>query len=478
DLRDAITKQGKTRFVILGEPGCGKTTTLERLALDLAHQRLNDPRGAKIPLRVDLELFDETPIDPDKFVRNWWQKTGLVTGYDECVLNGEVCLLLDGVNQMPFDDRADRIDRWRTWVQGLSPRNWAVFTCRSLDYQPRLNIPEVHVQHLDANQVQRYLEIRLSDDERRRTNVADELERCLRSGDQRFMDLVRNIFMLTLLVERAIEEKPLSGNRADLMEDLALRRLDREFQRMRQPAKVRRKPQAAVLDEQLFLRRLAYQMQEQSGATAISAIEFSQKVTIRDKAVLLEDAEALKLGLDSGLLEEKRDSKENISYAFYHHLLHEYFAGQELLLRFRTKADLSAYWQVNWRTPDSIEPLPEDGQLPPPVTGWEETTRMAAAQAGADLEDFVKAVARHNLPLAGRCLAEAGMHSELAEEFRAKLLERQRSPGAHLRARIDAGLALGELGHPDLKPQPFSFEGKTVWAILPTMQPVGPGPFL
>lgn len=479
DLRDAITKHGKMRFVILGEPGCGKSTTLERLALDLARQRLNDPLRAKIPLLVDLESFKETPIDPDIFLRNCWRKTGLATGYDECVLNGEVCFLLDGINQMPFEKRADRIDSLRKWVHRLSSGNWAVFTCRSLDYQLRLNLPEVHVQHLDANQMQRYLEIRLSGDEQRRKKVADELERCLRSGDHRFMDLARNIFMLTLLVERAIEGKPLTGNRAVLMEDLALRRLDREFQNMRQPAKVRDQPEVAASDEQLFLRRLAYQMQEQSGATAISKIELSQKVFIRDKAVLLEDAEALKLGLDSGLLEEKRESKNNISYAFYHHLLHEYFAGQELLLRFRAKADLSAHWQVNWRVPDSTEPLTEDGQLPPPpVTGWEETTRMAAAQAGDDLQDFAQAVAVHNLPLAGRCLAEAGERGELAEHFCAELLERQRSPRAHLRARIDAGLALGELGHPDLKPQPFSFEGKTVWAILPTMLPVGAGPFL
>ncbi|HAD07507.1 MAG TPA: hypothetical protein DCE76_10165 [Anaerolineaceae bacterium] len=479
DLRDAITKYGRTRFVILGEPGCGKTTTLERLALDVAHQRLNNPHSAKIPLRVDLDFFNKTPIDPDKFLREEWQKTGLLVSYDDCVLAGEVCFLLDGVNQMPFDDRPDRIERWRRWVHDLKAGNWAVFTCRSSDYQPRLSIPEVHVQQLDANQIQRYLEIRLGDDPSRRKRVTDELERCFRSGDHRLLDLARNIFMLTLLVERAIEDKKLSGNRAVLMEDLVLRRLDREFQCMRQPPKVRLKPQEAARDVQSFLRRLAYQMQKQSGATAMSKAELSRYVSIRGEALLLEDEEALKLGLDSGLLEEKTDSKGNISYAFYHHLLHEYFAGQELLEHFRAGADLSVYWRVNWQKPDPIEPLPAGEQLPPPpVTGWEETTRMAAAQSGKDLHRFVQAVAEHNLPLAGRCLAEAEEQSELTEQFRKKLLQRQRSPRAHLRGRIDAGLALGELGHPDLRRQPFSFEGRTVWAILPPMQAVAAGPFI
>jgi len=57
-------------------------------------------------------------------------------------------------------------------------------------------------------------------------------------------------------------------------------------------------------------------------------------------------------------------------------------------------------------------------------------------------------------------------------------MARQRSRRAHLPARIDAGLALGELGHPELKARPFPFEGKILYAVLPPMQPVPAGPFL
>lgn len=478
DLRDAILIHKKTRLVILGEPGCGKTTTLERLALDLARQRLSDPQNAKIPLRVDLELFDNTPPNPDSFLRDQWQKTGLSASYDECILAGEVCFLLDGVNQMPFADRPDRVDRWRTWCERLPAGNWALFTCRWLDYQTRLSLPEVHVQQLDAGDIQRYLEIRLADDPTRRKKVAADLAAGLRCGDHRFTDLACNIFWLTLLVERAIDSQPLSGNRADLMEDLVRRRLDREFERMRQPAKVRRNPESAADDVQLFLRRLAYQMQAGRGATALGEEEVTQEISLQEGGVLLDLQQALKLALDSSLLKKKKDART--TYSFYHHLLHEYFAGQELLRRFKAGEELQAHWRVAWQAPDSLpDPLPEDeGLPPPPVTGWEETTRMAAAQAGADLGEFIRAVAACNLPLAGRCLAEAGEQGVLAEDFRARLLERQRSRRAHLRARIDAGLALGELGHPDLRPQPFSFEGETIWAVPPRLEPVAAGPFL
>jgi len=163
-------------------------------------------------------------------------QTGLARDFDEMVLAGEICFLLDGVNQMPFADRADRVSRWNNWAHKLPGDNWAVFTCRSLDYQTSLELPEVHVQQLDSQHIQRYLELRLGANSTRLEEMQREFEVCLNSGDHRFKDLARNIFMLSLLVERALEGKPLTANRADLMADLAERRLLRELSEGRQPA--------------------------------------------------------------------------------------------------------------------------------------------------------------------------------------------------------------------------------------------------
>jgi formylglycine-generating enzyme required for sulfatase activity len=190
--------------------------------------------------------------------------------------------------------------------------------------------------------------------------------------------------------------------------------------------------------------------------------------------------------VDATILEEtdviEGDPSKTV-YAFYHHLLQEYFAAAHLLKLFRKGKNLSKYWSVNWRW-WQFSPLPlRKGQaLPtPPVTGWEETVTFAAALSGRDAGRMITAIAKSNLPLAGRCMAEVKGRDDLnplAEKLRADLLLRQRSPQAHLRARIDAGLALGEIVHPELRPQNFTFEEKEVWVILPPMQPVPEGEFL
>lgn len=483
DLRDALIQRKKTRLVILGEPGCGKTTTLERLTLDLARRRLNDPAHEKLPLPIDLFDFNKTPPDPTEFLRGEWRKTGLACDFDEMVLGGELCFLLDGVNQMPFDDRADRVSRWNAWAKKLPADNWAVFTCRSLDYQTSLELPEVHVQQLAAEDIQRYLELRLGSDPKELERIQGEFEIRLNSGDHRFKDLARNIFMLSLLVERALEGSSLTANRADLMADLVERRLFTELSGGRQPDWLLSDQNETIAAAFETLSRLGYAMQEARGATVLEKADALLALG-QSSQTLLDSDDALRLGVGSGLLEMKKEKDRPISISFYHHLLQEFFAGQELLRRFRAGQVKRSYWQVAWRAPLELQDLlrrpPERQKLPPlPVTGWEETTRMAAAQAGKDLERLVQEVARWNLPLAGRCLSEAVLvEGELPDRMRAALLARQRSRRAHLPARIDAGLALGELGHPELTARPYTFEGKIVYAVCPPMQPVHAGPFL
>ncbi|MCP4542443.1 MAG: SUMF1/EgtB/PvdO family nonheme iron enzyme [Chloroflexi bacterium] len=486
DVRQALTGFAKTRLVILGEPGAGKTTTLHRLALDLARERLRDPLRGKLPFRADLFKFTAPDLHPSDFLHNEWRTTGLKETYGEAVAGGQVCFLLDGVNQMPLSGRAARIERWAHWANhDLPPGNWAIFTCRVADYVTDLRLPEIHVQSLDRGRMEQYFELRFGPE--RAAGLWRDFEKWLHAGeDER---LARNPFTLSLLADRCEEGRAFTGSRAQLMDDLADRLIDRELREGRQPGALTADPRSTLQAAMAALGRFAFAMQARGEGTSLTR-EGAAKIKLGDGGqVRLALDEVLDLALDATVLEKSADEGQTAIYAFYHHLLQEYFAARELLYRFRAGQRLARHWRVPWQRwqfalrqglPKKLRP--GERVPPPPVTGWEETVIMTAGLAGKDAARFIAAVRRHNLPLAGRCLAEAGAVrpdlETLAGEIRRDLLARQRGERAHLRARIAAGLALGEAGHPDLRPQPFEFEGHTVWAILPPLQAVPAGPFI
>src|SRR5262245_901895 len=87
----------------------------------------------------------------------------------------------------------------------------------------------------------------------------------------------------------------------------------------------------------------------------------------------------------------------------------------------------------------------------PPFTGTGrgETVLLAAAMA-SESANFISVLMEHNLPLAGRCAAqpEVGIAAALKDRVRQALVQRTQDATADLRARIAAGLALGEVGDP------------------------------
>jgi len=478
DVRDAIHRHRQERFIILGEPGAGKTTLLNRLALDLARERLRDPERGKLPISLSLANFRKARELPADFLREQWANTGLGQSYGDVIAYGQACFLLDGLNQMPADDRDERIDAWRRWANSesdLPPGNLAIFTCRVADYVPRLQLPEVHVQQLDNDRIRTYFEVRFGPEpgQRHWRTLRDRL----RTGDERFEDLARNPMLLSLLADRVEKGKSLADSKGAILEDAALDRLAYEIESDNQPAAYRARFTAtfeAALDA---LSRIAYDVQALGEGTAFD----EARLEAAPPTGALTPAQVKDLALDATLLRAARPESRSGPYEFQHQLFQEYFAARELLRRFRASDDVSGLWAVDWQAPDL---QPGDEQMaPPPATRWDETVTMAGGLAGKDTARFIAAVRDSHPPLAARALAEARPDEApelktLADDLRAELLTRQRDTSARLRARIASGLALGELGHPDLRPRPFEFEGRKVWAIVPPLEPVAAGEFI
>jgi hypothetical protein len=127
----------------------------------------------------------------------------------------------------------------------------------------------------------------------------------------------------TCWLTAATEGRSLGGSRALLMQDLA----------HRQPEALTADPDGARLAAMEALNRLAFAMPQRgegTGLTRTLAEKTGARLPLKD---------VLSLAVDATVLEETDITEKGQTlpgYAFYHHLLLEYFAAKRLLTLFRT----------------------------------------------------------------------------------------------------------------------------------------------
>jgi hypothetical protein len=218
------------------------------------------------------------------------------------------------------------------------------------------------------------------------------------------------------------------------------------------------------------LSRLALRMQKRRGAGDASRV----RVGWDDALALLgggEEAERLLKGGEAlHVIEEQWDD-----VLFVHQLFQEYFAARAVAARPKPELARSS-WRAAEMAPsleDTLAALADPDPLPAaPATGWEETFALAAAMT-PDTAGFVAALEAPNLPLAGRCAAQADVLIPPAQRQRLQqaLMARSRDPEADLRARIAAGRALGDLGDPRFERR----RGPGGDCLLPSLVPIEGG---
>jgi formylglycine-generating enzyme required for sulfatase activity len=451
DVTEAVRRH--PAFVLLGPPGSGKSTVLHRLALDTARQFLAAKEDDPWRLPLWLDLADYRDHDPLQFVRERW--AGLVADdLVELVRRGRILLLLDGLNEMSrLDDPARRAERIEGWVRFLNTyfsdeadphASRVVIASRDgSDYNQRLGLPQVEIERLDDDQTARFIEAY-------RPGQVEALRAAITQvGLSEQAQRPYHLYVLTQLYD------PTAGGLPASPGQLFARYAERLLRLMYPPtASLELTAGLAALAE------LGYALQQRGESTRLpveqvkSLLPGQVAVPGQPQPVPTSPEDLFHRAVRAGLL-LRFDEPPAPSCKFSHQLLQEQFAAQHLLARWQAGVDVSSAWRVA-RTPAEMPP-PQVGEWdplpPPPPTGWEQSTILAAGIINPP-DRFVGAVLAVNPALAGRCLSEG--RAEVSPDTRAAvqqaLLVDLGDPALHRRARIEAGRVLAAMGDPRLQP--------------------------
>ncbi len=475
DLREVLADVPDPALVLLGPPGSGKSTLLRHFELDNTRTVLvtsaADPTRAPVTFFVALNGYgtqrDALLPHPHDWLRERWEAENPdLPPLDTLLRQRRVTLLLDALNEMP-QAGPEPLRCWKACLADLTqryPGNRVIFSCRSLDYSATLSakdlpVPQVRIEALSDPQIQEFLALYCPDHHA-------ALWENLAGSPQ--LEVLRSPYFLKLLVAQTTAGEIPEG-RAALFGGFTRQALQREieadhplfqpgvllserdrarFSQLRNWKTPHELPRQGILFDKLS--SLAFQMQARRRQGEASQVRIDHQDALdllaHDRA-----EDVLKAGEALGVLEEDLGRDEVL---YVHQLVQEYFAARWLA------AHPEPRWvQREWRA-DQVSPnlqktlagLADSDPLPPlPGTGWEETAVLAAALADRP-DTFVADLMAANLALAGRCAAQPDepVSEGVKDRIRQALLQRTQDPAADLRARIAAGLALGELGEPPL----------------------------
>lgn len=251
NIQQAVADHPK--FVLIGDPGAGKTTTLRRLALEMARARLEqltsppDPfsnrRGGDMPLPflVYLPRWSAETTAAD-FIRRQWEATHMSGDVVRELQSGQVRLYLDGLNEMGGEGK-NKAALLREWLQASDGPRYAVITCRQGDYHDDLklgDLPTVLVEPLTDEKIREFAVQYLGEEQagaflvkvfpQFRKNESDWAKE--RKNERSLLHLARNPYLLAALTLIFEYGGDLPHNAGDLFEKLVMVSWERE--RLRQ----------------------------------------------------------------------------------------------------------------------------------------------------------------------------------------------------------------------------------------------------
>jgi formylglycine-generating enzyme required for sulfatase activity len=485
-------------WLLVGDPGCGKSTVLQHHQLSTARAALRAIAQGQTPTElcfwVRLSDYSADDAPPAEWLAQRWAlaasartsahtKGSVLPSWAEACQRLPLRVLADGTNEIKAPNaeaQNEAMQRWAIWAAGLASSGAGhlppLFSVRTLEQggglaAPGLNLRFVSMGLWTNTQMQQYCEAR---------NAGAVWAAMQTPQRQSLLELCRLPFNLAAQCELFESTGQLATDRAELLSGVVWLRIIHEHNKQGHGALAANGLLAAkdvariangtwrsamrALPEQGWLVRgldahaeqLHHGGREVSFSAAQAEQAFKATGSTCDSTAWLQAAQALDFIGVSGI--NSLTGEANLRYT--HQLWQEFFAGRGLRERVPAQgAGADAFAALpNFAPPeiptieDAITKLGTADPLPGPgVSLWEEPVKLAVQLSSRPL-DWLHHLQAVNLPLAGRAAAAAlvrlnaePLAAPMLTALRQALLNRGQTHD-DLRLRIEAAEALGDLG--------------------------------
>lgn len=198
DVLEGLRRHAAEHVLLVGRPGSGKSTALQRLLLEEAERALSDA-DARIPVLLELRHYQESILDS---LRQVLGEHGLFVDAQrlpEWLRQGRLLLLVDGINELPSDVARRGLAAFRREYRTTTPM---IFATRELAVGGDLEIGKrLEMEPLTEPQMQRFVRAYLDTD-------GDKLLRQLQGRLRELAKVPLLLWMLCSLFRETQERLP------------------------------------------------------------------------------------------------------------------------------------------------------------------------------------------------------------------------------------------------------------------------------
>ena len=326
---EGLRKYASQHVLLVGRPGSGKSTALARLLLEEAQKskEAGGTGGVKIPVLVELRYYRTSILD---LIQDFLQRHDPNLTVDAETLKtwlrqGQLLLLVDGLNELPNDEARRDLQKFRQDYQKTTPM---IFTTRDLGVGGDLDIVnKLEMQPLSEAQMQQFVQAYLP-------QQGEEMLRQLGSRLREFGQTPLLLWMLCSLFSSKMGKVPSN--------------LGKVFRQFSQSYYGKLKQDVPVTEEsrdwcQLLLEQLAFTMTQGKNRTdlqvAIPKQEAEEMLTafLRDEGLEQPRSCACKW-LKDLLKHHLIQMRAGDQIEFRHQLIQEYYTAEYLLKVLQSRA--------------------------------------------------------------------------------------------------------------------------------------------